>query len=136
MEDNDYLYLIEIVRTKMRTYDLSDLADDNNFLDPYLLNEGISKLPPPKEHLILLLEAFRFHLKWTDPQTVENNLKYFRDNVENGPVKASIQFQDREERPPFYLTELPPLAPLRRDLDELINSLRGEDYEPSPGMIL
>lgn len=118
----------------MREYDLSDLADDSNFLDPYQLADGVSKLLPPQKHLILLLDAFRLHLKWTDRQTVEDNLKFLRENVENGPENAFITFPDRGESSPFYLTKLPALDLLREELDDLIDRLRGEDYEPSPEM--
>lgn len=134
MEEKDYEDLIEIVKGYMREYDLSDLADDSNFLDPYLLTEGVSKLPPPQKHLILLLEAFQLHLKWTDRQTVEENLKYLQENVENGPANAFIEFPDRADGRQLFLREMPSLGSLRFELQRLIVALRGEDYEPSPGM--
>ena len=134
MEEKDYEDLIEIVKGYMREYDLSDLADDSNFLDPYLLTEGVSKLPPQQKHLILLLEAFQLHLKWTDRQTVEDNLKYLQENVENGPENAFIEFPDRADSRQLFLREMPSLGSLRLELQRLIVALRGADYEPSPGM--
>jgi hypothetical protein len=134
MEEKDYLDLIEIVKGYMRQYDLSDLAEDSNFVEPTLLDEGVYKLPPPQKHLILLLEAFQLHLKWTDRETVQGNLKYFQENVESGPENAFIEFPDRADGRRLFLRELPSLGPLREELQDLIIALRGEDYEPPPGM--
>lgn len=132
MEDEDYEDLIEIVKSYMRAYNLSDLADDSNFLDPYLLAEGVSKLPPPQEHLILLLQAFELHLKWTDVDTVKRSLERLSETVKQAPENAFMELPDRGDSRRVYLTELPALGPLRKELDDLIIALRGEDFEPSP----
>lgn len=132
MEEKDYEDLIEIVKGYMREYGLSDLADDSNFLDPYLLIEGESKLPPPQKHLILLLEAFQLHLKWTDVDTVKRSLERLSETVEEAPENAFMELPDRGGSRRVYLTELPALGPLRKELDDLIIALRGEDFEPSP----
>lgn len=132
MEEKDYLDLIEIVKGYMREYDLSDLVEDSNFLEPFLLAEGVFKLPPPHKHLILLLEAFQFHLKWTDRETIEDNLKYLQENVEKGPENVFIEYPDRADGRRLFLRERQSLGPLRKELQELIVALRGEDSEPLP----
>ncbi|ALV29099.1 hypothetical protein [Pannonibacter phragmitetus] len=134
MDDEDYEDLIEIVKDRMRENGLSDLAEDSNFLDPDALAEGRAELPPPQTHLILLLEAFQLHLKWTDRDTVEDNLRFLHESVENGPENAFIEFPDRADGRPLFLREIPSLGPLRSELQRLIVALQGEDYEPSPGM--
>ncbi len=132
MEDKDYEDLIKIVKGYMREYDLSDLSEDRNFLDPYLLAEGVSKLPPPHEHLIMLLKALQLHLKWTDVDTVKRNLERLSETVEEAPENAFMELPDRGDSRRVYLTELPVLGPLREEVDDLIIALGGEDFEPSP----
>lgn len=132
MEEKDYEDLIEIVKGYMREYDLSDLAEDRNFLDPSLLAKGVSKLPPPHEHLILLLQAFQLHLKWTDVGTVKRNLERLSKTVNEAPENATMELPARGDSRRVYLTELPALGPLREELDDLIIALRGKDFEPSP----
>jgi hypothetical protein len=132
MEEDDYRELVEIVKQRLTDYGLSDIADDHNFRVPDPDLAGVYRLPEARKHLILLLEAFEFHLKWTDKNTVAGSLHKLQRQVDKGPRNAVIEFPDVDGTRRIFLTELQDLSGLREELQELIAALKGEGFEPSP----
>ncbi|WP_420963382.1 hypothetical protein [Brucella sp. IR073] len=134
MEEEDYRELIALVKGQMLELGLSDLVEDRNFWTPDPDFKGEFRMPPAREHLIGLLEAFDFHLKWTSSEAVNVSLRVLQRHVENGPEDAVIQFPEVNRGRPLYLTELPSGGELRDELSRLISALRDPGFDPTPSM--
>ncbi|WP_139111106.1 hypothetical protein [Stappia indica] len=95
MEDDDYLELIEYLKANLVEAGLSEYAADEVYYE-IDLETGEARLPPPREHLLGILDAFTRVLKRRDRGFLDSCLSRISQLVEgDGPAGALIEFPRR-----------------------------------------
>lgn len=132
MNDEDFMHLIDIVKSQLSQAGLNDLAEDDRYL---IRSEGDgfeARLPPPQKHLIELLLAFERHLIVNTVQTARNALRSINQTSfsEGGSIEdVQIQPFDRASvgfEPEAYpsLLQGPDYAETLIEVRKLINGIR------------